>query len=202
MIRNTTENMKDPADRMAFLAASLGPGGPGQVIEEQERAGQAQLLASEQLPTDLNGCNQAEFEALGFVLGDVTPGDRLFRTATLPAGWKREASEHAMWSYIVDEHGRRRVSIFYKAAYYDRSAHMSLATVYGYVGDCASTGQSVVTDDTWATPEAVVTAARRRAEEYGRWEQRALEGAPSSEWTAAREACEALVARFEGATKA
>ncbi|MEU4173271.1 hypothetical protein AB0F46_41335 [Streptomyces sp. NPDC026665] len=202
MIRNTTEAMKDPGERMMFLAASTGAGGPGQAIEEQERAGQAQLLASEQLPTDLNSDNQADFEALGFVFGDVTPGDPLFRSATLPNDWKRERSDHAMWSYIVDEHGRRRVRVFYQAAYYDRSAHMNLDTVYDYVGDCASTGKNVITDDTWATPSAVLTAARQHAEQYSRWEQRDLENDPSSEWTAAREACEALVAHFEGATEA
>ena len=44
----------------------------------------------------------------------------------LPEGWKREASYHPMWSHIVDGAGKQRVSIFYKAASYDRKAHMSL----------------------------------------------------------------------------
>ena len=53
----------------------------------------------------------------------------MFTEATLPTGWKREPSEHPMWSYIVDERGIRRVSVFYKAAFYDRSAHASIVNV-------------------------------------------------------------------------
>lgn len=197
MIRNTSDAMKDPAEAMLMLAASMGPGGSDQAIAEQERSGQAQLVASEQLPTDLNGCDQADFEALGFAFGDVTPGDALFRTATLPEGWRKVPSDHDTWSHIVDELGRRRVSVFYKAAFYDRKAHMNVASVSGYVDHCVNSGSDVITDATWATPNAVLTAARQSADRYGRWEQRDLEQYETSDWTAARAACEALVARFE-----
>ncbi|MCV7255300.1 hypothetical protein H7J86_24355 [Mycobacterium hackensackense] len=95
-------------------------------ITGMEAEGQRQLVNSDKLPAE---ADWPEFEALGFVKGDPVPGDDLFVTATLPAGWKREGSDHAMWSHIVDERGIRRVGIFYKAAFYDRRADMSVTRV-------------------------------------------------------------------------
>lgn len=103
----------------------------GDYIEEMEAAGQTQLVNSAQLPTDLNGGKRDDYLALGFTLGEPNPADPMFCEATLPAGWSRKGSEHAMWSHIVDERGLERVSIFYKAAFYDRSAHMGINNV-GY----------------------------------------------------------------------
>jgi hypothetical protein len=37
-----------------------------------------------------------------------------------------------MWSYLVDEKGRERAAIFYKAAFYDRDAHISITSRYSY----------------------------------------------------------------------
>lgn len=102
---------------------------PG-AIEASERRGQQELVASESLPTDTRG-DDAAFLALGFTFGEPDADDPIFRPATLPTGWKREASDHSMWSHIVDERGIRRASIFYKAAFYDRSAAMHLANVAG-----------------------------------------------------------------------
>lgn len=164
MIRNTEKDAKDPVEAMLILAASMGPGGLNQAIAEQERAGQAQLVNSEQLPTDLNGCGKADFEALGISFGDPTPGDPLFQSATLPDGWKREAADHDMWSYVVDQFGRRRIAVFYKAAFYDRRAFMSINTVFGYVTECVRQGEDIVTDDGWATPTVVAAELRKAAE--------------------------------------
>ena len=36
-----------------------------------------------------------------------------------------------MWSDLVDDKGRKRTSIFYKAAFYDRSAHIGVNRRYG-----------------------------------------------------------------------
>ena len=100
--------------------------GPSGYIEGMERAGQSQLVHSDVLPTDAPWDELAE---LGFMRGEKR--DDLFTSATLPEGWKREGSDHAMWSYIVDERGVRRVAIFYKAAFYDRKAHAHIQNV-GY----------------------------------------------------------------------
>lgn len=131
--------------------------GSSKYITDMEAAGQRQLVQSQDLPTRMGA--QAEYEALGFTFGDPHPSDPMFRPATLPAGWKREGSDHAMWSYIVDELGRRRVAIFYKAAFYDRDAFMSLNTVFGYVSEVGYTFGTPILDDVWCTPAAVVEAA-------------------------------------------
>jgi hypothetical protein len=88
------------------------------------------VLASTTLPTESYTAD-SEFEALGFTFGAQVPGDPLFREATLPEGWTREGTEHAMHSVIKDERGIERASIFYKAAYYDRKASLSLTHVGG-----------------------------------------------------------------------
>lgn len=201
MIENTSESMTDEANQLLFLAASMGPGGSDQAIAEQERAGQAQLVNSDRLPTNIPYNAQPEFEALGFTFGEVDPRDPLFRPATLPAGWKREASDHDMWSYIVDELGRRRVGVFYKAAFYDRRASMSLTPVDTYVRECIHDDADIVTDDTWATPSAVAAAARRMAAERNDnvrlWTGRG-EDKYRAQAIEARDKYAALAARFEG----
>ncbi len=126
MIENTPR--RDP-----LLHFAMSMDSPDRYITDMEADGQRQLVNSDLLPTDVR--NHPAFEALGFVFGDVVADDPLFRHATLPAGWKREGSDHAMWSYLVDETGSRRVAIFYKAAFYDRRAFMQLE--YAPEGDAA-----------------------------------------------------------------
>jgi hypothetical protein len=155
-IRNTSADMRDPLHAEMFLLQSLADGDQGSnAILRQEAEGQRQLVTSDKLPTDMGG-QQAEFEAAGFTFGDVVEGDGLFRRATLPAGWSRQPSDHSMWSYLVDQHGRRRVGVFYKAAFYDRSAHMSLETPASYLRTLLHDGGQPVLDDEWLTP-AVAT---------------------------------------------
>jgi hypothetical protein len=149
----------DTADALLFLAEAMGGNGPSGAIERQEKQAQAELLNSTVIPTKLNSGSEEDLIALGFTLGEQVEGDRLFRHATLPDGWKREGSDHAMWSYIVDELGRRRCSIFYKGAFYDRDAFINIDTVYGYVGHCLDEKTAPVLDEVWATPKAVREAA-------------------------------------------
>ncbi|MCI3277482.1 hypothetical protein [Streptomyces cylindrosporus] len=204
MIRNTTHDAQNPGDSMLFLAASMGPGGVAQAVDEQERAGQAQLVNSTQLPTDLRGGSREDFEAVGFQFGEPTPGDHLFMEATLPDGWTRQASDHPMGSYIVDEHGRQRVSIFYKAAYYDRSAHMTLTSHFSYVYGCVQRGQPVVPDDNWATREALTAAAKSCAkqaqDDIDTWTELSNPGYVA-EYTAMRDKFIALEAEYGPVTK-
>lgn len=120
------ENTLTPA---AIIAAASGdmenalvallPGG----IERQEKAGQAALVASTEMPLELSPDREA-FEAVGFTFGE--PIDSVFMKATLPAGWKRVPTDHSMYSDILDETGKRRVEVFYKAAFYDRRADARL----------------------------------------------------------------------------
>lgn len=109
-----------------FLAATT-PGG----IEAQEAAGQAALVASDTLPTDLGWGDhirdRAILEAAGVQFLGVCENDPLFQRVILPAGWKKVPTDHSMWSKLVDETGRERAAIFYKAAFYDRKAHMTVS---------------------------------------------------------------------------
>lgn len=108
------ENEKDGLEN---FRAAVTPGG----IERQEAEGQRIFVASEVLPID---CPQSELEALGFKFGE--PVDDLFVAVQFPDGWKKKATDHSMWSELIDPEGKVRASIFYKAAFYDRKAHMSL----------------------------------------------------------------------------
>jgi hypothetical protein len=173
VIRNTAADMNDPANKLLFLAESMATGNPSDAIYAMEKRGQTELVHSDRLPTEVLGDGGDDaFKAVGFEFGPADDHDPLFRPATLPDGWTREAADHDMGSYVVDPLGRRRVRVFYKAAFYDRRAHMSLITVYGYVSDYAWGGPGVVTDDAWATPAAVVEAARQilaKEEEPAPW---------------------------------
>lgn len=147
-IENTA---KRPGELHVLGALSDGPDG---YITGMEADGQRQIVNSDRLPTrvqDRDG-DQA-YLAVGFTFGEPDPEDRMFRPATLPAGWAREGSSHSMWSYIVDQHGRRRVSIFYKAAFYDRDAFMGLQTPYAYFNSLLYEDGSPILDDEWITPQ-------------------------------------------------
>lgn len=119
-ITNTSD---DPATPLVVLAESLATGNGSAVIEAMEAHGQTELVNSDRLPVDATGGDEP-YLALGFTFGPPDPADPLFRYATLPPGWKRQPSDHPMWSYIVDECGHRRIAIFYKATFYDRRAFM------------------------------------------------------------------------------
>jgi len=123
---NITNTSTDPVTPYLVLAEGISDGGSG-AIEAMEKRGQTELVNSDRLPTDTGSSDEA-FLALGFTFGDPDPSDPLFRPASLPPGWKRQASDHDIWSYLVDEFGRRRVAIFYKAAFYDRRAFMRIDT--------------------------------------------------------------------------
>lgn len=104
-------------------AMTLGTSG---AIEMQESQGQHSFVSSETLPTRGLMKLKLELEAMGIKVGTEVDGDPLFTYVELPKGWKKEATNHAMWSDLLDNKGRKRAAIFYKAAFYDRDAHFSL----------------------------------------------------------------------------
>lgn len=85
--------------------------------------GQKALVASSVLPKEVRGITRPQMEAMGFVFGaDV---DELFVQCKLPVGWSNRAASQSMYSELVDDKGRVRAGIFYKAAFYDRRAYMT-----------------------------------------------------------------------------
>lgn len=174
-LQNTSDFYRHNPELVLLAAMSEGD----EFIPNMEAAGQRQLVNSDRLPVNTRGTD-AEFEAVGFTFGEPDKNDRLFRPATLPGGWRREGSDHAMWSYIVDELGRRRVAIFYKAAFYDRDAFMHLETPTRYLnsflwGD--DPDALPVLDEQWLTPQVADTVLAeirdRHIAEAAEWDVRA-----------------------------
>lgn len=155
MIENTSG--RDP---LLHLIGAMD--GRSNFIEDMEAEGQRQFVHSDRIPTELHDCTEDDLIALGFVLGDPDPGDKLFRAATLPAGWSRAGSDHAMWSYLLDGNGRQRAAVFYKAAFYDRRAFLRLANIHSEMFRLLS-GQinSPVIDD-WTPRDAWIKALTGR----------------------------------------
>jgi len=188
----------DTAEKLIALAVGMSDG-PSAFIEQQEAAGQREIVNSEVIPSDVHG-SEDELTALGFVLGEPVDGDPMFRRATLPAGWEREGSDHSMWSYIVDQLGRRRCGVFYKAAFYDRSAHISVTSVGAYVSECLYEKTIPVLDEEWATSEAVLAAlVGKRAHATEQIEFWTTHNNPRrvAEYREEIQACDALKQRIE-----
>ena len=138
---------------------AMTPGG----IEAQEAQGQADFVKSQTLPIDglewrfnrgekYNISPKEYLESIGFIFGE--PADDLFINVQLPEGWKIEPTNHSMWSDLVDDKGRKRAGIFYKAAFYDRNAHFdlsrrySITEIYDHMNDyIPNTMQYIARDD-------------------------------------------------------
>lgn len=118
-------------DMENFVAASM-PGGIG----AQEAAGQRKLTGAanrlpmrgtlEQMYGGEDAVRKKQWEAVGFVFGEPMPerdGRKVFVACTFPAGWSLKPTGHSMWSDVLDDKGRRRAAVFFKAAFYDYNAH-------------------------------------------------------------------------------
>lgn len=168
----------------AMIAAT--PGG----IEAQERAGQTATNKMEVLPKD---CPKAQLEEVGVVFGKDQ--DDLFVKVTLPVGWSKRATDHAMWSDLLDDKQRKRGAIFYKAASYDRSAHMTMNCRYAvdsYYG-CDKDGTHVteyskithfrtVVKDGETVIHTVDSKLRPKAYSKESYEQQSLDSAKACHW--------------------
>jgi len=115
MIKNTSED--DDLTKLVTVWSG---------IENQEARGQRELVRSSQLPAKWGGYNQFDasrlYAQMGIEVIGITEDDPLFFKVILPDGWKKQATDHSMWSHLMDEKGRKRAMIFYKAAFYDRDA--------------------------------------------------------------------------------
>lgn len=120
----------DKAEGMEMLLTGLATGDTDGLIEASEARGQQALVASADLPIDIRPALSREdiTKATGIEFGEVV--NDIFVEVKLPEGWEKAATDHNMWSHLVDDKGRRRAGIFYKAAFYDRSAHMHFEPFY------------------------------------------------------------------------
>jgi hypothetical protein len=133
--RNTTAEVYDNPAMM--LLDAMNEKSPGDAIRNQEATGQQSFVNSDTLPTEMGQDDRKVLQKAGVKFGKPVPGDGLFTYVTLPQGWHKDGSSHDMWSYLVDDKGRKRASIFYKAAFYDRRAFLRTDRRYGISTDYA-----------------------------------------------------------------
>lgn len=107
------------AGDMENLIAATTPGG----IEAQEKCGQIEQSFLETLPIKGTAECRPVWEKLGFEFG--SDADDIFVNVKFPNGWRKKVTDQDMWSKLLDDKGRERARIFYKAAFYDRSAQIS-----------------------------------------------------------------------------
>lgn len=175
---------KSDPETMLHLALVLGGDG---FVERQEAEGQESFVESDTLPkksglTLKNQDDRKILESFGFqFLGDVQ-GDDLFEYVKLPPGWSKKPTDHSMWSKIVDDQGRERVLIFYKAAFYDRDAFYRVCSRFSFRRDFSREKEglavAVVTDcDIPIHTTEPIKLPAERGREYFRLGDAALEAA-------------------------
>lgn len=120
---------------IAHMAEAMAVGSTD-FIYDQEARGQQSFVNSTTLPTDMSGENtKTILEGFGVkFLGEVE-SDPMFQYVELPSSWKLQPTDHSMWSDLLDDKGRKRAAIFYKAAFYARSARLSLSVRYSCCRD-------------------------------------------------------------------
>jgi hypothetical protein len=69
---------------------------------------------------------KVEYEKMGIEI--INEANDLFWNVKLPEGWEVKATDHSMWNEVRDNKGRKRMTFFYKAAFYDRDAFSNLQT--------------------------------------------------------------------------
>lgn len=112
-----------------MTAIAFGLGGGQVLADHYENKGQRELVNSRELPTKTSSHGKSDYVAvydkMGIKVLREKPGDDMFCEAVLPQGWKVQRTDHSMWSNLLDDKGRRRAQIFYKASPWDRDAFLS-----------------------------------------------------------------------------
>ncbi len=134
-ITNTAEEVQTGNGALLLISQMLGDTN-GSTILRQESKGQQELVNSRELPKKYNGhmehpngeryTTEEIYASMGIKLLPTGRHDDMFYETVLPSGWKVKPTSHSMWSNLVDDKGRTRASIFYKAAFYDRDAFFNL----------------------------------------------------------------------------
>lgn len=101
-----------------FMAAS-SPGG----IEAQERMGQKDVCRKTMIPKEMIP-NRRAYEDMGIHIRN--DANDIFFSADYPKDWTIKPTNNPYYSLIIDNTGKERAQIFYKAAFYDKSAYIRL----------------------------------------------------------------------------
>jgi hypothetical protein len=116
-----------------LLGIIIAMDGDSGLLAEEAR-GQRSFIGSDTIPASLRNFGGLDpktiLEAAGMKFLGPVEGDAMFQYVELPKGWQKVATDHSMWSKLVDDKGRERALIFYKAAFYDRSAYLTLSCRY------------------------------------------------------------------------
>ena len=118
----TIDPGRDPMS--AMLGLLLG----GDMASFAESEGQDQVVSMDVLPTHIYGSEEAfkaPLQSKGGTWGEPLIDDPLFTHVKLPLGWTKVPTDHDMWSEVHDETGKVVARVFYKAAFYDRKAHLT-----------------------------------------------------------------------------
>lgn len=123
-----TKTGMTPAMLLAALEGHGVAAGTPDAIELSEAQGQVDLVNSTHLPIKTSPDKETITAETGIVFGE--PVDELFVNAALPSGWAKRATDHSMHSDLLDDRGRVRADIFFKAAFYDRRADLRFRAFY------------------------------------------------------------------------
>jgi len=100
----------------------------GGTVEQQEEQGRNELIIADQLPKTNNDFDRSALEIykkIGVEIVEDNNNDDLFFSVKLPKGWSKKCTGHNLWTDLLDDKGRKRACIFYKAAFYDRKAFIN-----------------------------------------------------------------------------
>lgn len=103
-------NIRKFLDRALFTLGLSFLAGPADAVETVERLEQTASLNLSSLP---KLSDWKTLEAWGVQKGEEI--DDLFLACVLPQGWTKTPSDALGWSYLIDDKGRNRASIFYSA---------------------------------------------------------------------------------------
>ena len=93
-------------------------------VNTEHKAGFQEIFyAKDILPIEGMINFEEQLTAMGFII-DQAEIDSLFRRVSLPPGWKKIATDHSLCLDLVDNLGRKRAGIFFKAAFNDRKSYM------------------------------------------------------------------------------
>lgn len=173
------EQFKQVSDSDRVFFPALLTGDVSGSIEGQEKQGQRSVVGGQRLPKIIFRYQKVTWEAICAAWGLTIVGevDDLFNNVELPPGWQIVASSHSMWTALNDAQGRQRALIFYKAAFYDRGAHIVLESRYicrtDYDSEAPLRLTEVVDNATKQTIHILGTSTEEQREERNQQEEAA-----------------------------